>query len=223
MVLAIICFGEFAREVYDVAQRINYVQQKWDSIIFVEKNYDGDERVVNESTFFETYNNEDVECVVAIGEVSIREKIYNLYKSKGYKFINLIDPLSSVSPSAVVNGGAIIFPFVYVAHDAYIGENTILHAHSIIENDCVVGCHSFISLGAFVGAGTKVGNVTFVGPNATIRDKIEIGSYSIIGMGSVVLATVDDEVVMVGNPARIIRKNVNKKIGLMGKKSMPIS
>lgn len=216
MNLAIICYGEFALEVYEVAQRINKQQQRWDNIFFIERDYVEDDRVINEEHFFQKYSSYEVECVIAIGEVDDRRRIYECYKAKGYRFASLIDPLACISSTIVVDEGVIIFPFVYVAHGAIINKNTILHAHSIVENDCVVGAHNFISLGAFIGAGTKIGNVSFIGPNATIRDKLEIGDFVIVGMGSVVTKAFSNNAVIYGNPANMIRNNENKTIGLKG-------
>lgn len=218
MVLAIICFGEFAIEVFELAQRVNAINSIWEKIIFVDKDEIEDSRVILESSFFDEYKPSECECVIAIGEVDSRRRIYELYESRGYVFTSLVDPMASVSSTATIEKGAIIFPFVYVAHGVIVKRNAILHAHCIVENDCVVGGHSFVSLGAFVGAGTRIGNVTFVGPNSTIRDKIIIGDYDVIGMGSVVTTSISDELVVVGNPAKVLRKNDDKKIGLVGKR-----
>lgn len=52
---------------------------------------------------------------------------------------------------------------------------------------------------------TKIGNNVFVGMNTIILMGANIGNNVIIGAGSVVGGTVPDNVVVAGNPARIIR------------------
>lgn len=217
MNLAIIGFGEFGIEVLEMAERINTNKHCWEKIFFVEIDSIQDDMVMEEELFFHNCIPDEYECTIAVGEVYLREKIYKKYKQRGYRFATLIDSMASVSRSAKVKEGCLIFPFVYVAHDCYVAENTILHAHSIIENDCIIGQHCFISLGAFVGACTEIGEVVFVGPNTTVRDKIKIGHYTIIGMGSVVTHNIGSKVVWVGNPAKFIRENKDFKIGLVGK------
>lgn len=49
-----------------------------------------------------------------------------------------------------------------------------------------------------------VGDNVFVGANATILPNVTIGNNSIIGAGSVVTKSVPENVVVAGNPARII-------------------
>ena len=52
-----------------------------------------------------------------------------------------------------------------------------------------------------------IGKNTYVGPGALLRNGITIGEKVVIGMGSVVVKDVPDNVVVCGNPARILRTN----------------
>jgi len=57
------------------------------------------------------------------------------------------------------------------------------------------------------GKGTvRLGNDVFIGVNSVILRDVTIGDYSIVGAGSVVAKDVPPNVVVAGNPARIIRK-----------------
>jgi acetyltransferase-like isoleucine patch superfamily enzyme len=47
---------------------------------------------------------------------------------------------------------------------------------------------------------------------ALIKEKLRIGRASIIGMGSVVHSDVPEEVIALGNPARVVRRNEDKKV-----------
>ena len=76
----------------------------------------------------------------------------------------------------------------------------------------VIGENSVISTGAIVGGNTSIGENTYIGSGAVLRDDIRIGNNCIIGMGAVVTKSVEDNMVMVGNPARFLRENTNKKV-----------
>ncbi len=56
------------------------------------------------------------------------------------------------------------------------------------------------------GLGTvRIGNHVFIGVNSIVLSNVTIGDNSIIGAGSVVTKDVPANVVVVGNPAKIIR------------------
>jgi len=68
----------------------------------------------------------------------------------------------------------------------------------------------FVTFGpAAVVCGTcTIGSGTFIGTNATVLPKVNIGSNSIIAGGAVIRKDVPDWVMVAGNPARIIKTNI---------------
>jgi UDP-3-O-[3-hydroxymyristoyl] glucosamine N-acyltransferase len=72
----------------------------------------------------------------------------------------------------------------HIAHNAHIGRNAVVVACAEVSGSC------------------QVGENTWVGPNACIRDQRNIGSNTMIGMGSVVVKHVGNNEVWAGNPAK---------------------
>ncbi|WAH53833.1 maltose O-acetyltransferase [Pseudescherichia vulneris] len=56
------------------------------------------------------------------------------------------------------------------------------------------------------GAPVTIGNNVWVGGRAVINPGVTIGNNVVIGSGSVVIRDIPDDVVVAGNPARIIKK-----------------
>lgn len=77
---------------------------------------------------------------------------------------------------------------VHVGHDAHLSKNVEITAGAVV--------------GGFVVA--KEG--TYVGINAVIRNRISLGINSFVGMGATVTKSVDDNVTVVGNPAKPFNK-----------------
>jgi acetyltransferase-like isoleucine patch superfamily enzyme len=90
----------------------------------------------------------------------------------------------AVIGSTVIGNLVKIDNFVHVAHNAFVGDRTLICAGAILGGSCVVY------------------NDVFIGINATIRNKVTVGAHATIGMGAVVTKDVPEGATVVGNPAR---------------------
>ena len=63
-----------------------------------------------------------------------------------------------------------------------------------------------------LGGGCTVGDNSYLGMGAQVREMTRIGQGAIVGMGSIVFADVPNEVIALGNPCRVLRRNLTKRI-----------
>lgn len=103
-----------------------------------------------------------------------------------------IGPNSNVQRGTL--GDTVIHRGVKIDAFVHVGHNSITKEHAIIT-----ACTE-------ISGGVIIGKNTWIGPNVSIMQKIEIGDYSVIGIGSVVLKSIPEKCVFVGNPARLVRK-----------------
>ena len=104
MILAIYCAGNFGREIYDVAKRINLTYNKWNRICFVD-NYLTDSKFYGADLFM--YNkiseiDEEVEFIIANGEPSIRSELFKQVEASGYNFAKIVDPTAIVAGAVLL-------------------------------------------------------------------------------------------------------------------------
>lgn len=90
--------------------------------------------------------------------------------------------------------------------DTIIGEGTKIDNLVHIAHNVVIGKHCVIVALALIGGGVKIRDGAWIAPLACIRDGVVIGEQSIVGMGAVVTKDVDDHDVVIGVPARSIKK-----------------
>ena len=148
-----------------------------------------------------------VKCFVAIGDNAIRERAFRLLSNRTDLSTNAIDPSAHLSDSAKIGVGILCGPRVIVNALATIGTGAILNSGSIVEHECRIGEFAHIAPGAILAGGVQVGPKAFVGANATVREGVQIGAGAIVGAGAVVVSDVESNSVVVGVPARRIRKN----------------
>lgn len=86
-------------------------------------------------------------------------------------------------------------------------------------NDCLVGprCifrtsnHNFTStekpirVQGHISKDIKIGDDVWIGANVVVLPGVSIGNHSVIGAGSIVTKNIPENVIAVGNPARVLR------------------
>lgn len=142
----------------------------------------------------------------AIGDNMIRENLFTYFENHSFAFIKAIHPKANISESSEIGLGTLVCQGANVNPFVKIGKGAIINTGSIIEHECVIGDFAHIAPGAVLAGNVKVGKGSFVGSNAVIKQGVQIGDYVMIGAGSVVLRDVDSYSVVVGNPAKPIKR-----------------
>ena len=216
MILGIYGAGGLGREVYEVALQINLIENKWSEIIFVDDSENIDNpRPIPIFTFkdlLQEYSLNEYEVCIAIGEPSIREKLFGKVKEEGVKIASVIHPEVTIPDSTIIGEGVIICKFVSVTCDIKIGNNVYIHPMACIGHDAIIGDNSVISSYVDVAGNCNVGSKTFLAINVILKQGISIGSNTIVGMASVVHRNLPDSVIAMGNPARPMKNNEKEKV-----------
>lgn len=99
-----------------------------------------------------------------------------------------IGSLSTVCRGTLANTrlrtGSKIDDHVHIAHNVDVGENAF-----------IIAC-------AEVSGGVQIGARAWLAPNSSVINQVNIGADAVIGLGAVVLKSVPNGTVVVGNPAK---------------------
>ena len=143
---------------------------------------------------------------IAIGDNTIREKVHTQLIQYVPPPVNAIHPAAVISPSVQMADGIMIAAGTVINPLARIGKGAICNTSSSIDHECIVGEFAHIGPGTILCGNVKVGNRSFVGAGAVVRQGINIGNDVVIGAGCVVVKDVPDNVIMIGNPQKELRK-----------------
>lgn len=121
------------------------------------------------------------------------------------RFETIIHPTASVSRMAVIGKGSVLFQNSTLTSNVSIGRHVSVLPNSVISHDDIVGDFSCIAGGVCVSGNVHIGEGCYLGAGSSIKDGVTIGKHCLIGMGAVVLKDVDENNVVVGNPARFLR------------------
>lgn len=89
--------------------------------------------------------------------------------------------------------------------DTRIGKGTKIGHLTSIGHNVKVGNHVFIGTKVVICGSTIVGNYSYLAPGCCIRNKLNIGDNAFIGLGAVVIKDIDNNLTVVGNPAKVLR------------------
>ncbi|UFT98885.1 acetyltransferase [Radiobacillus kanasensis] len=146
--------------------------------------------------------------LITIGNNELREKILkNLYPFN-ISFGEAIHPSAQLGSNVQVGVGTVIMPSVVVNHSSKIGNHAILNTGSTVDHDCDIGDYVHISPGVHLAGNVKIRMGTHIGIGSNVIQGIVIGERTVVGGGSVVIRNIDDHVVAVGVPVKIIKKRL---------------
>lgn len=147
-------------------------------------------------------------ALITIGSVkdnTKRRKLFDIAKEIGYEFPIVISPFAVVSTTVKISEGTVVMPHCTINPDVYIGKDCIINTGAIIEHDCKIGDHVHIAPGVHISGEVEIGNLSFIGIGSTIIQGVRIGKNVTVGAGTVVIKNIPNDVVIVGNPGRIIK------------------
>ena len=154
------------------------------------------------------YQNGTQYALITVGSVkdnTKRRKLFDMAKEIGFKFPTIISSEAIVDESVKIDEGTVIMQGSIINIDSSIGKNCIINTGAIIEHDCKIGNHCHVAPGVHISGEANTGELSFLGIGTTIIQGIKIGKNVTVGAGSVVIKDIPDNVIALGNPAKIIK------------------
>ena len=216
MKLFIYCAGGFGKEIMDLARRINKNENRWEEICFIDDLPQGDEfygtKLFTFPAVLEKFDITSIEISIANGEPFTRKVLREKIINAGVKLATLIDNTAIVSPSVKLGEGVTVSAYCFISSSAVLHDNTVLNTDALVGHDVNIAENSVLSSAVNIGGNCSIGENTYIGMGAQIKQGTAIGKEVIIGMGSIVHDNIQDGMIALGNPARPMRRNLDKKV-----------
>lgn len=141
--------------------------------------------------------------IVTIGYNEIRKLIAESVNMKFREAV--VHPSAIVSRHASIAVGSVIIHGAIIQAEAILGKHCIVNTGATVGHECTLSDYVHIASNATICGNVTVGECTWIGAGSVVKPGIRIGANCMIGVGTVVVKDVPDNVVVVGNPARIIK------------------
>lgn len=152
--------------------------------------------------------------IIAIGEnwdrYIVYKKVINICSS--FNFINAIHPNAVIGKSVTIGKGVVIMPGAIVNSNCQIEDFCVLNTKASLDHDSHMKSFSSLAPGVTTGGYVEIGNYSAILIGSIIVPKISIGDHTVIGGGSFVNKSISSNVIAYGMPVRVIssRKNEDK-------------
>lgn len=149
---------------------------------------------------------------IAIGDQEARKKYSEEIKKYNLNLVNAIHPTAFVSSSAKLGKGIFIGAGCIIGPNVQIGDNCLIHHNVVLPNDNILEDYVHVSPGVNVGSATLMKEFSYIGLGSSILQYIKIGTGAVIGAGAVVTKDVNDNIVVIGVPAKPFKKRQDVKL-----------
>lgn len=165
-----------------------------------------------------------VEDNVAIGHnVVIQNKVHIkentiigsgcIIGGEGFGYFKDLDGISQKVPHF---GGVIIGKNVEIGANTCIDrgtiDDTVIGDYVKIDNLChiahnvIIGDKTKVIALSLLGGSSHLGKSVYIAPGVMVKNQVEIGENCVVGMGAVVLKDIEENQVVLGMPAKSVRK-----------------
>tara|TARA_R110002153_G_scaffold261005_1_gene421264 strand:+ start:1414 stop:2079 length:666 start_codon:yes stop_codon:yes gene_type:complete len=145
--------------------------------------------------------------VISIGDNWVRYYVSSQIKEQipNFNFVNAIHPSVVIGDNVKLGEGIVMMAGCIINPKSQVGDFTFFATGAQLDHDCNIGNFSSISAGSVTGGYVTLGDFSSITLGVTVIDRLQIGTNTVVGAGSLVVKSLPDDVLAYGNPCKIIR------------------
>lgn len=148
---------------------------------------------------------------IAIANSTIREALSQRLKEDGISIFTVKAKNNMIFDNVSLGQGAILCAFTILTSNIKIGNFFHANLHSYVAHDCVIGDFVTFGPGVKCNGNVIIEDHAYIGTGAIIKQgsaikPLTIGEGALVGMGAVVTKSVKAGDVVIGNPAKSLKR-----------------
>ena len=145
--------------------------------------------------------------IISIGDNWVRYYISSQIKKEipDFNFVNAIHPSVVIGDNVQLGEGVVMMAGCIINPKSKIGDFTFFATGAQVDHDCDIKNYSSISAGSITGGYVTLGEFSAITLGVTVVDRLKIGKNTVVGAGSLVIKDLPDNVLVYGNPCKVIK------------------
>jgi sugar O-acyltransferase (sialic acid O-acetyltransferase NeuD family) len=146
----------------------------------------------------------DAEVLVCLGRGTARRAVVERLAQLGVgqdRYPTVIHPSVEIPAGCSVEGGSIVLAQVAMTADVRVGRHVVVMPNATLTHDDVLENFATVCAGVALGGAVRIGEAAYIGMNASVREGLEVGYDSTLGMGAVLVESMPPGQTWAGVPA----------------------
>lgn len=205
--------GGFARETAEAVRAVNAVRPTWRLLGFLDDSpalhgtqIGGVEVLGGIQT---VVDHPDADVVITTGRpdnYTSRRTISARLGLPEERYATIIHPTASVGNTCRVGAGSVLLAHVDLTADVVVGRHVAVMPQVVLPHDVRIDDFVTIASGVRVGGACHVAEGAYISSSVCLRQGLTIGSWAMVGMGSIVTRDVPPERLWFGSPAQDVAR-----------------
>ncbi|WP_354638991.1 NeuD/PglB/VioB family sugar acetyltransferase [Kitasatospora camelliae] len=145
--------------------------------------------------------------LIGIADPAVRLRLAALLDGIGGVARTLVHPRALIAPETELGPGCLVMGGAYVSSSVRFGAHSQVHYNATVGHDSVLGERVTVYPGGNVSGSVVLADGATVGSNAVVLQGRKVGRGAFVGAAAVVTRDVPEETVVVGSPARPLRRS----------------
>jgi sugar O-acyltransferase (sialic acid O-acetyltransferase NeuD family) len=209
--LLLVGAGGLGREAAETVRAINAVRPTWNLLGFLDDDpakhgsMISGVRVLGPTEMVRDYPDAQVLlCPVRPDNYVTRRILAERFSIDDGRYATIVHPTATVGTTCKIGAGCVLLAHVDLTTDVVVRRHVVMMPQVVLPHDVQIDDYATIGSGVRLGGACHIGEGAYLGSGCCLRERITVGQWAMVGMGSVVTHDIPSERLWAGVPARDI-------------------